>query len=582
MAVSRFDTTQVINAGAGAVDVTLPGSPVTGDLIVVFLVSAEAFPTAGINTASYSSIHNTTSASPGYQSRYKVMGGTPDTVVNVNARTTDKMVVLVRNYRGIDTSTIPDNGATTSANSTSGMPDAPSYTTVTNGALVIAFGGLDDDDVSSSVTAPSGYGNLLKADTGQGLTTAGSTAMIADKIVTTAGADDPAVFGGTGTDAWRAATWAIRPSTVTAYTLAADSASYAYTATAAVVLHGSVVGAASASFAYTATAATLYRGIPLVAASASYAYTPTDAGVLVGRVVDAQASSFAYTATAASLFRGIPLVADSASYAYTATAAGVLHGSSLDAGSASYTFTPTAAGFLRTYVLGAGSVSFAYTASDATLTYASVGAYSLSADSASYGYTATAAGLLHGSVLAADAADYAYTGTAAGLLTGRVLGADATSFAFTPSDATLTYVQPGVYTLTAESAAYAYTATDAGLEYVGTPVVIEPSPPGGSGGGGSPTRRGAGYQRKGPPSWRRKKDDDEITVVVYPPGGESPPPGGKATFEIPAAELQPALPTISEILDEAIRAMPKGKLTLRPNDDDEAMEIMQLLALLED
>jgi hypothetical protein len=534
MAVTRFDTTQVINAGAGAVDVTLPGSPVAGDLIVVFLVSAEAFPTAGINTASYSSIHNTTSASPGYQSRYKVMGGTPDTVVNVNARTTDKMVVLVRNYRGIDTSTIPDNGATTSATNTSGMPDAPSYTTVTNGALVIAFGGLDDDDVSSSVTAPSGYGNLLKADTGQGLTTAGSTAMIADKIVTTAGADDPAAFGGTGTDAWRAATWAIRPSTVTAYTLAADSASYAYTATAAGVLYGRDLVAAAASYAYTATAAGLSRGIPLVAGSASYAYTATDAGALYGR--------------------------------------------SLDAGSASYAFTATAALPLKGWLVGAAGAAYAYTASDATLTYATVGAYSLSADSASYGYTATAAGLLWGHRVDAESAAYAYTATAALPLHGYLLDAGSAAYAYTASDATLTYAQVGAYTLTAESASFAFTPTAATLTCV-PEVVVTPTPPPGSGGGGGFVSSGGGVQGK---SKKKKREEEDLLRRLLDRFEAKAPP------EVPA----PVIEAVAEAVEAKIEA-PAADITIpapvvravekAANDDEEVLILlMEMLEEMED
>jgi hypothetical protein len=128
--------------------------------------------------------------------------------------------------------------------------------------------------------------------------------------------------------------------------------------------------------------------------------------------------------------------------------------------------------------------------------------------------------------------------------------------------------------LEAGSAPFEFTPTAAGLVWSGQPEVIEP-PVTGGGGGGTP-RRGAGYQRKGPPSWRRKKDDEpEVTVVVAEPDGE------KTTFEIPAAELRPALPVIAEIMDEVRRDL-ASRIVLRPNDDDEIVQILQLLAELED
>jgi hypothetical protein len=129
--------------------------------------------------------------------------------------------------------------------------------------------------------------------------------------------------------------------------------------------------------------------------------------------------------------------------------------------------------------------------------------------------------------------------------------------------------------LSAGSAPFEFTPTAAGLVWSGEAEVIEPPAPGG-GGGGTPTRRGAGYQPKRPPSWRRKKDEEpEVTVVVAEPDGE------KTTFEIPAAELRPALPVIAEIMDEVRRDL-ASRMVLRPNDDDEIVQILQLLAELED
>jgi hypothetical protein len=203
-------------------------------------------------------------------------------------------------------------------------------------------------------------------------------------------------------------------------------------------------------------------------------------------------------------------------------------------------------------------------ASAGTVAIAGAAAVTEAADTASAAGTVSVAG-------AADITEAADTASAAGVV--AIAGAADVTEGDDALAATGTVVDAGTILGAAD-----ITEADDTLTAEGTAEqpVVEPQPPatGGGGGGGTPIRRGASYQRKAPPTWR-KKDEPEVTVVV------AEPDGSKTTFTVPKAELQPALPTIAQILDEAVR-MPKGKITLRPNDDDEIVQIMRLLAEMDD
>ena len=82
---------------------------------------------------------------------------------------------------------------------TVGMPDPPSLTAEFLNTVILAIGFLDDDAVLP--TAPAGYVNLASVTSSAGFTT-----MIAMNTITAGGAQNPAAFGGAGTDDWAAAT----------------------------------------------------------------------------------------------------------------------------------------------------------------------------------------------------------------------------------------------------------------------------------------------------------------------------------------------------------------------------------------
>jgi hypothetical protein len=209
------ETTFNINPNDINQDVSLPGSPAEDD-IVIYAHSSDWACSPGVQTSGYTDLlTDHSAANPGRESGYKVMGGTPDTIITFNQDSTNPpageyTAGILQVWRGLDTTT-PIDATPTTANSGTGMPDGPSYTTVTNGALVIVIGFLDDDNDAGNITAPSGYSNLLDHDNSGNADNA--TTMIASKELASAGAEDPAAFTSStpATDAWYAVTFALRP-----------------------------------------------------------------------------------------------------------------------------------------------------------------------------------------------------------------------------------------------------------------------------------------------------------------------------------------------------------------------------------
>ncbi len=199
--------------GSGNQTETLPGTPLEDDIVVVAIasdgVTNQEEGGGGIEVA-YTLVYDPAGSNPGCQVAYKRMPATPDTSVDIFRHTTKYACGIIQIWRGAHTTTAID-AAATSDTGASGYPDAPSYTTITAGALRIIVGFMDDDDDASNATTPAGYTDFLASDTGQASTTAGSTVMIASKEAPSAGADNPAAFTGTDSDEWKACHFALRP-----------------------------------------------------------------------------------------------------------------------------------------------------------------------------------------------------------------------------------------------------------------------------------------------------------------------------------------------------------------------------------
>jgi hypothetical protein len=186
-----------------ATSITLPSGLQENDIVVICSMSDG---TSQNLPSGYTNGQNGTVNSVNYRWSYKRMGATPDSTATGLSSSSIHIAIVFRN---VNTSTILDVASPSAATATSGMPNSLSITTVTDGAMVVSIGFLDDDVVASSVTAPSGF--TLARAAQYGSSGSGGTVMAAYRLKSPAGAEDPGAFGGSGTDSWVASTLAFRP-----------------------------------------------------------------------------------------------------------------------------------------------------------------------------------------------------------------------------------------------------------------------------------------------------------------------------------------------------------------------------------
>lgn len=140
----------------------------------------------------------------------KVMGASPDSDAQFEGNGTagEGVACCVVALTGVDTINPEDTAITSDSAPNDAVPDPPSITTVTNGAWVIAIGASSEADIP---TAPTDYENLVEDQNAAGVDI---NIMAATRLITSAGAENPGVFGGivgSAADAWYAATVAVRP-----------------------------------------------------------------------------------------------------------------------------------------------------------------------------------------------------------------------------------------------------------------------------------------------------------------------------------------------------------------------------------
>lgn len=136
---------------------------------------------------------------------YKVRGDGTDTVQIKD----NYSVALVMVLRGVKVSDLIDVQADDVGYGIDSSYEAPSVTTNYDGSLVLTMFAVDDDQIESLVTAPSGYSDMVVQES----VGAGTTAAIAVKNIPVAGVESPPSFGGTSTDSWLTFTFAIRRNT---------------------------------------------------------------------------------------------------------------------------------------------------------------------------------------------------------------------------------------------------------------------------------------------------------------------------------------------------------------------------------
>lgn len=197
-------TTAIIGINSGQPqDITLPGSPSSGDLVLV-AIAADTTITNQVTTSGYIVVENSPlGGNPGTYVAYKVLTAA-DSIVTINQEVAYQAAV-VQIWRGVDTSTSVDQtwGVATNTNA---APDSPAITTQSANALVISVFFLDDDDTTVS-SYPSGYSNGVSGNCNINDNATGATVGISSKIVSSSGSEDPGAYTlGGGNDVWQAGT----------------------------------------------------------------------------------------------------------------------------------------------------------------------------------------------------------------------------------------------------------------------------------------------------------------------------------------------------------------------------------------
>jgi len=321
----------VSSAASGSVNEALPGTPAENDIVVVGLASdgrvrgdgsagdGGIAPAAGYTTI----IGSAGGTTPGYQWAWKRMGATPDTTVEIlhsNGSAGGTQAGVIQLVRGVDATTALDVTSPAAATGASGNPDPPTITPVTDNALVMAFGALDDDPVESSAGAPTNYGDLSAKDSEQAAGSA-ATVFLASRTLATAAAEDPGAFTSDGSDQWAAGTAAFRPAAGGGNTtMVASKGAYAITGKTITTTKQWLLTAAKGAYAITGKAATTSKGFVMVAAKGAYVITGKTITTTKQWLLTAAKGTYTITGKTATLFRAITLVAAKGSYAITGKA----------------------------------------------------------------------------------------------------------------------------------------------------------------------------------------------------------------------------------------------------------------------
>ena len=131
---------------------------------------------------------------PNSASFYVFANGTSVTASNLvdNEEAVNVMIA----FRNVDP-TNPFDVNSTENYRTSGLPNPPSITPVTNNSMIVAVGFRDDQDIANTITPPTGYTTAVNMDSLGGandLSNGGATIMTAYKLLATAAAENPGAF----------------------------------------------------------------------------------------------------------------------------------------------------------------------------------------------------------------------------------------------------------------------------------------------------------------------------------------------------------------------------------------------------
>ncbi len=200
--------------GSGSDNVSLPGTPLENDIVLVACACDRIIVEGGdggiATAAGYTRIGAMGGHVPGWHYGYKMMGSTPDTTVEILENASKRQATCIMVFRGANTATPLDGVAPAETTGSTNLPDGGSVTPNTDGAEVVVVGALDDQK-EISPSAPTGYSNLVSLATTDAAANANTTTMMASRSIETAAAEDPSAFAGSQSDDWVAVTISLRP-----------------------------------------------------------------------------------------------------------------------------------------------------------------------------------------------------------------------------------------------------------------------------------------------------------------------------------------------------------------------------------
>ena len=207
--ISFIGSTSATVSSGGNSDITLPPHQ-ENDFILVLTAKDSSTGDVSPTTSGYTIRLNLSGTSPDSNIHYKFAGAS-ETLNVQNTSLTQDAAVVVYIVRGVDQTNPFDLSAAPTPATGNGDPDCPEITTITDGCMILAIGAQDDDG-NSSVSAPSGFGNLEWEATNTSGTSDQATIACSSSIQSTAGAIDPEAYTfGPGDDGWAAVTEALRP-----------------------------------------------------------------------------------------------------------------------------------------------------------------------------------------------------------------------------------------------------------------------------------------------------------------------------------------------------------------------------------
>ena len=183
----------------------IASAPAAGDIVIVCIgINNTTDRNIQCTTSGYTEIFDLFNNPAQFAAYYKILSSA-ETSIAFNVAVSVVSRICIHVWRNPNATQLDVSAVTNST--TLSAPNAPSITTVTNNAVVIAMGRHEAGSAGSALTVPSGMENFFNNSS-----TVSATA-IASTFINPAGSYDPPTFGGGGGTSTRnlAATIAIRP-----------------------------------------------------------------------------------------------------------------------------------------------------------------------------------------------------------------------------------------------------------------------------------------------------------------------------------------------------------------------------------